>query len=113
MATASDDQTVGLRDVASGARRVTLEGFDDPATNVAISPNGAWLAATTYQKVLVFNVATRTLAHTLAGHDVFATSAAFSPDGALLAVSSLGTITLWDTATWKESRRWKAHGGRS
>jgi WD40 repeat protein/tRNA A-37 threonylcarbamoyl transferase component Bud32 len=37
-------------------------------------------------------------------------SVAFAPDGTTLATGSEnGTLTVWDTATWKERRRWSGH----
>jgi WD40 repeat protein len=69
---------------------------------VGFSPDGGMLAATTGDRILLWDAGTRqALGQPLAGRA--GEQLAFSPDGKVLASAGTGGITLWDTdvASWK------------
>lgn len=99
LASVSDDTTVRLWDVATGASR-TLRGHTDIVAAAALSPDETLLATGSYDRtVRLWDVVTGT-AQALAGHTDIVGALAFSPDGALLATGSDDTTArLWDVTT--------------
>ena len=103
LATASDDGTIRLWDVASrqplGA---PLTGHTDTVYRVAFSPDGRLLATGSFDHTArLWDVASRQpLGAPLTGHTDFVGDVAFSPDGRLLATGSGDkTVRLWDVAS--------------
>jgi WD40 repeat protein len=112
--------SITLRDIDSLVVRSGPQSIDAPVTSLAFSNDGAWLAAATGEKTLVFNRIARTLPdetrskarpsmgseparydlgdpRPLAGHDGLVTGIAFAPNAQLLATSGAdGTVRLWD-----------------
>ncbi|KAL8409963.1 hypothetical protein RB594_008157 [Gaeumannomyces avenae] len=101
LASASDDNTVKLWDVATGACEATLKGHSGFVRSVAFSPDGQKLASASWDKtVKLWDVATGACEATLKGHSDFVRSVAFSPDSQKLAsASDDNTVKLWDVAT--------------
>ncbi len=121
VASASDDNTIKLWDVATGKERCTLAGHS-PArdflstravVSVAFSPDGETLASGSADKTIkLWDVASGRELRTLAGHTACVYSLAFTPDGKTLASgSSDQTIKLWDVATGEEVRTLAGHTG--
>ncbi|MBI1325730.1 hypothetical protein GC170_21420, partial [bacterium] len=108
LASGSDDATIRLWDVATGAARGTpLAGHKDGVTSVSFSPDGKTLASGSDDATIrLWDVATGAARGTpLAGHTDRVTSVSFSPDGKTLASGSFdATIRLWDVATGAEVR---------
>jgi WD40 repeat protein len=106
LASASNDQTVRLWDVATRQPLGDpLRGHTNSVYGVAFSPDGKTLAsASGDQTVRLWDVATRqSLGEPLRGHSSNVTSVAFSPDGKTLAsVGADRTVWLWDVdpASW-------------
>jgi WD40 repeat protein/uncharacterized caspase-like protein len=108
LASASEDTTVKLWDVATRRELVTLKGHDGALTGVAFSPGGKLLASCGMDGVVkLWDVA--------AGKQVWVygqsspiLSVAFSPDGRYLAAWG-SELILWDTASQREVRRIKAY----
>jgi WD40 repeat protein len=100
LASAADDHTIKLWDVASGRERATLKGHGSLVTAVAYSPDGTLLASASFDKtVRLWNAATGAPRAVLQGHTDFVRTLAFSPDGKTLAsAGSDRTIRLWDVA---------------
>ena len=102
LASASDDRTVRLWDVASRQQLGgPLRGHSLNVNGVAFSPDGKILAsASADQTVRLWNVASRQpLGDPLQGHSRSVNSVAFSPNGKLLASASADqTVRLWDVA---------------
>jgi len=89
LASASDDITVRLWDVATHKLLATLEGHTDEVWIVAFSPDGQILASSSMDKtVRLWDVASHQLLATLTGHEGSVSGLAFSPDGRLMASAS-------------------------
>ena len=99
---ARDGVSLELRDVASWIpTSIRVRDGASFLHCLTFSPDGA-LIATGHSDgtVILWDVATHTLAATLAGHNGEVYSVAFSPDGSTLATgASDETVKLWDTAT--------------
>ena len=101
VASGSDDNTVRLWDVATGAVRGTLEGHSGSVSSVAFSPDGQLVASGSHHDdtVRLWDTATGVVRSTLKGHSSSVNSVAFSPDGKLVASGSADqTVRLWDAA---------------
>jgi WD40 repeat protein len=100
LASASDDRTVKLWDVATGRNTVTLGTHGSYVLTVAFSPDGATLATGGLDKtVLLWDGASGRLRAVLQGFPGWVRAVAFSPDGRTLAAACRGHgIQLWDVA---------------
>jgi WD40 repeat protein len=100
LATASDDGTARLWNVAEGTVRAVLTNHTGGVWGCAFSPGGVLLATTSDDRTArLWRVDTGLEAAVLHGHSDWVTSCAFSPDGALLATAGQdGTVRLWTVA---------------
>lgn len=103
LASASDDTTIILWDVATRAPHgEPLRGHAQPVLSLAFSPDGQTLASSSADNtVILWDVAAHTPhGQPLRGHQEHVWSVAFSPDGKTLASGSDdNTIIVWDVAT--------------
>jgi eukaryotic-like serine/threonine-protein kinase len=108
LATASDDRTARLWDVATGRAVRTLTGHTGYLYGVAFSSDGALLATTSHDGTArLWDVATGRTTRALTGRYY---GVAFSPDGALLATSGEDRVVrLWDVATGQTKRTLTGH----
>jgi dipeptidyl aminopeptidase/acylaminoacyl peptidase len=107
LASASDDKTVRLWEVATGTQVRTLTGRTGGVNSVAFSPDGTLLASTGAgdKTVRLWEVATGTKVRKLTGHTARVWAVAFSPDGRLLASGGDDmTVRLWGVATGTKVR---------
>jgi WD40 repeat protein len=104
--------TIQLRDVTTGNTVGTLTGLTSRVDDLAFSPDGKTLAASSYDKtVKIWNVKTGQELQTLSFPDA-AFGIAFSPDGKLLAVGIRnGTIQVLDTDSGQVFRTFSGHTG--
>ena len=111
IASCSQDRTVRIWDVSTGALKKTLTGHSDVVRAVAVSPDGMTLASASDDKtVKVWDVQTGTLKRTINQGDR-AYSVAFSPDGKTVASGSADyTVKLWDVQTGMLKRTLSGHG---
>lgn len=96
LATASENTTVKLWDVASGRLTAVLQGHRDEVKAVAFSPDGARVATGGIDRsVRVWRAATGRLLFTLRGHTGAVQSVAFASDSKLLSASEDGRLIEW------------------
>ncbi len=97
LASGSDDGTVRLWDIATGAARGTLERHTDAVFAVQFSPDGQLLASGSLEGIVqLWKAKTGAACGVLEAHSGRIQSLAFSPDALLLASASVdSTIMLW------------------
>jgi WD40 repeat protein len=103
LATASQDATAKLWDLATGVLRATLKGHRGRVLRLAFSRDGRTLATGSDDKTAkLWDVATGQLKATL-GHKGTVWSIDFSPDGKLIATAADNdhSVKVWDVATGK------------
>jgi WD40 repeat protein/serine/threonine protein kinase len=113
LASASEDGTVRVWDIANGRDILPLRGHTDKLLSVAWSPDGRWLASAGHDRsVKLWDAAGGKLIRTLTGHTHWVESVAFSPDGTRLASASRdGTVKLWSVTTGNTLQTYQGHGG--
>jgi len=101
LATASDDRTVKLWDVATGKELQTITGFPSGVEAVILNPNGAYAAARNIIGIIIFDL-TQTPAREVVVIDARPgiEDFKFSPDGKQIAVGlSSGMAAVFDSQT--------------
>jgi WD40 repeat protein len=112
LASAGEDMTVRIWNVATGVLAGTLAGHGGAVSGVAFSPDGRLLATASHDRtVRVWDLATGQ-ARTLTKDTHRAGGVAFSPDGRLLASAGSGkTAQLWNVATGAAAGTLTGHAG--
>ena len=95
----SNDCTLRVWDLATGACRRTLEGHEDVIRGALLLPDGAVLSWSGDRTLRVWDLATGACRRTLEGHEDVVLEASLLPDGAVLSWSYDGTLRVWDLAT--------------
>jgi WD40 repeat protein len=113
LASASQDETVRVWDVASGKQTTVFRGHAALVADVAFSPDGRRLASASWDgTVKVWYGDSGREIHTLPGDAGFARCVAFSPDGRYLATGhDDGTVIVWDPDTGKRLHTLKERPG--
>ena len=112
LASAGEDMTVRLWDVATGVLAGTLTGHGGPVSGVAFSPDGRSLATASHDRTIrIWDLSTGR-ARTLSKDINWAGGVAFSPDGRLLAGTGSGkTAQLWIAASGAAAGTLTGHAG--
>ena len=115
LASASEDHTIRLWDVAGGGAPAVLKGHEGWVLSVAFSPDGQRLASAGADKtVRLWDLAHGNKPTILGKHSGWVLSVAFSPDRRRLASSGEDRVVrLWDVAGGKELAVLKGHTGAS
>jgi len=116
LASAGDDRTVRLWEVAKG-RLVRTIPVDAPIVGLAFSPDASTLAGFTHasadKNATLWGVASTTSPRRLRGHTSVLESLAFSPDRSTLAAGAAdGTVRLWNWTTGEAQRTLDRHRAR-
>jgi WD40 repeat protein len=116
VASASNDMSVRLWDVATGRERRVLRGHVTGVSSLAFTPDGQSLASGSQDGILkVWDLPALEEPDTLTAPERWVVSAAFSPDGKTLAAScpredmsreDHSVVKLWDLPSGKERVEW-------
>ena len=111
LASGSEDWTIRLWDVATGAALQALKGHKGCVRGVAFSPDGKRLASSSLDyTVRLWDAATGAALQTLQDSTNYVYSVAFSPDGKRLVSGSHDyTVKLWDAVTGAALRTIQGH----
>jgi WD40 repeat protein/tRNA A-37 threonylcarbamoyl transferase component Bud32 len=111
LASASDDRTIKIWNLANRQKTLTLKGHSQWIWTVAFSQDGKTLASGSADGAIkVWNLETGQEITTLKGSVGGVSSVSFSPDGTTLASGGLDkTVKLWDLTTRKVIRTFKGH----
>ena len=111
LASASEDKTIKLWEVATGRQLRTLAGHADGIKSVVFHPNGKILASgSSDHTVKLWDVESGKILRTLSGHTNIVSTVAFSSDGKTLASGSFdNTIKLFDVESGREIRTLTLH----
>ncbi|MGH3248919.1 MAG: trypsin-like peptidase domain-containing protein [Trebonia sp.] len=101
IATASDDGTARICEIASGTQLRKLIGHTGGVNAVAFSPDGSFIAtASDDGTARIWHTSTGAAPAILGGHTGGVNAVAFSPDGSLIATASSDTtVRIWDATT--------------
>jgi WD40 repeat protein/beta-lactamase regulating signal transducer with metallopeptidase domain len=111
LATAEFDNTVKLRDPATGRVKGRLEGHTSAVNSLCFTPDSKQLLSAGLDKVVrVWDLATGKEVRKLEGHTDWVITVALSADSKTVVTGSKdNTAKVWDLATGKESATLKGH----
>lgn len=111
LATGDKQGTIFVRSADNGQVKGTLEQFPGEVCDLKFSTDEKWLAACgTGGLIHIYETTDWTIIRKLTAHEMTVTSLAFTPDGTLLISGSRDHhIVFWNTETWVEHRRVRAH----
>ena len=109
--TGSNDRSIRLWDLETGAELEALHGQGVKVDAVAVDPTGRWLASNgQHHEVSIWDLERSEVTTRLEGHSARVDGVDFSPDGSLLASGSWdGTVRLWELDSLSELRVLQGH----
>ncbi len=104
-------RNAGIWDISTGELKVVLRGHAKQIVDVAYSPDGNFIATSSYDSTArIWNAKTGETVSILEGHSLGVTDASFSPDGRLaLTTSQDTTARLWEVETGTQTALLKDH----
>ena len=113
VASASDDNTIRVWDVLSGATRYSLRGSRERQHAVSISRDGRWLLSAGWPSVQLWDLSNGNRSRVFTGHSGAVHDCAISPDGRWgISVGDDGTARRWNLETGREDFRY-SHGSET
>lgn len=110
LASASDDKTAKIWDVANGRAKYTLPGHGDKVCYVAFAPDGKTLAmADEFGPVKLWDVASGQLKQKLDEQIEWVDAIAFAPDGSTLAIGGDEEAEIVDVASGESKHLFHGH----
>lgn len=111
LATGDKQGTIFIRAADNGQVKRSLDPFPGEVCDLKFSPDENWLAACGSGGLIhIYDTSDWKIMQVLAGHKMTVKSLAFTLDGRqLISGSRDHHIVFWNTETWKEQRRIKAH----
>ncbi len=105
LASAADDNTVIVWDLANGRELLTYRGHKDKLKAAAFSPDGTTIASAGGPDIVLWDSRTGKEKQSLKGHAGYVTCLAYRPDGKALASagSEDKSVRVWDLGTGKET----------
>jgi WD40 repeat protein len=102
-ASAGDDETIKLWDLATGAEEATLLGHIDAIHAIALSPDGVTLASASQDgEIKIWDLPSRKERASWSAGSTQATALAFTPEGTtLVTANSEGHLKFWNVSTGK------------
>jgi nucleoside phosphorylase len=110
---ASDDETLIVWDLQTGAELATLDGHSAPVAGCAVTPDGRCVVSASDDETLkVWELETGKELATLKSHSAPVTGCAVTPDGRhVVSASEDGTLKVLALGTGKELATLQGHGG--
>ncbi|MFN4025751.1 MAG: WD40 repeat domain-containing protein, partial [Hyphomonas sp.] len=105
LASGSEDCTIRLWDLASGAETGKLEGHDGWVNGLSVLPDGRLASGSEDCTIRLWDLASGAETGRLEGHEGAVLALQVLPDGRLVSGSSDKTIRLWDLANGAETAR--------
>src|SRR5207249_4881737 len=108
-ASGSDDKTIRLRHLSSGASLAILKGHTHPVRALASLSGGRMASASSDMTIRIWDIAHEAEINCFIGHESLVSALASLSQGRLASAAS-GVIALWEVATGRLLATLKGHG---
>jgi WD40 repeat protein len=116
MISGSDDKTMRIWDIVTGAERQVLKGHSAPVAAVDFSPDGRLIISGSMDgEVRIWDTVAGTMQRALEGHLDRVDAVAFSPNNQFIVSAARrgDTIQIWDAITGVKQHKLECHSSRS